>query len=128
MPHSNNPHDHDHGLLNDLPKLIGRRKALIALGGLGVVAVGGYGMLASAETLGTAADGSVCVSDAPETAGPYPADGTNAKAGQTINVLEQSGVIREDLRPSFAGMSPVADGLELTLELQLVNVNTACSP
>lgn len=93
-----------------------------------MLAAGGYAMLASAETTGTAADGSVCVSDAPETAGPFPADGTNAKAGQTVNVLEQSGVIREDLRPSFAGMTPTADGVELTLQLQLVNVNAACTP
>jgi protocatechuate 3,4-dioxygenase beta subunit len=128
MTQPNDSHEHDRGLRHDLPKLIQRRKALFALGGLGVLAAGGYGMFATAETTATASDGSTCVSDATETAGPYPADGTNAKAGQTVNVLEQSGVIREDLRPSFAGMTPVADGLKLTLALQLVNANAACTP
>lgn len=121
-------HDHDHGLLHDLPRLLGRRRALLVMGGAGAAAVMGFNLNAQAETSATSADGLVCVSDAPETAGPYPADGSNAKAGQTVNVLTHNGVIREDIRPSFAGMEPEADGLELTLELQLVNVNNACAP
>ncbi len=112
-------HDHDHGLRHDLPRLIGRRKALAFLG-----AAAGLGFAGPAA----AQDILSCVADAWETAGPYPADGTNAKAGQMINVLTQEGVIREDLRTSFAGMTPTADGLQLDVTLQLVNVNAACAP
>jgi len=122
-------HDHDHGLKHDMPAMFSRRNTLMTLAGVGAVAAfAGYRSFGQAETLTTASDGSVCVLDASETAGPYPADGTNAKAGQTVNVLDDSGVIREDLRPSFAGMTPTADGLELSLELQVLNVNNACTP
>ncbi len=111
-------HDHDHGLRHDLPRLIGRRRAL-ALLGLGAAALANPAM---------AADVLTCVADAIETEGPYPADGTNAKAGQTVNVLTQEGVIRNDLRTSFGGMTPTADGVPLEIELTLVDVNNACAP
>jgi protocatechuate 3,4-dioxygenase beta subunit len=49
------------------------------------------------------------------------------KDGQTVNALTQEGVIREDLRTSFGEMTPTAEGLELTLELDLVNAD-GCTP
>jgi len=116
---------HLHGLRRDLPQMLHRREALIALGGLGVLASGA--MIASPQTA-SAAGLATCVADAVETAGPFPADGTNVKAGQTVNVLTQSGVVRADIRPSFAGMSPVAEGLELTLKLHLQNTRDECAP
>ncbi len=45
-----------------------------------------------------------------ETAGPYPGDGSN---GPTV--LSASGVVRSDIRSSFAGLSGTADGVPLTL-------------
>ena len=112
-------HDHDHGLQHDLPRLIGRRKALMLLG-LGT----GIAMAAPA-----AAADLMCVADQQETAGPYPADGTNAKAGQTVNVLTQEGVIREDMRTSFGKYEgTTAEGVQLDMQLQLVNVNDNCTP
>lgn len=101
-------HDHDHGFAHDLPRMIGRRRLLTLLGGVG---------LAAATGLPAAALDAVALPW--ETAGPYPGDGSNAKAGQTVNVLTQEGVIREDLRPSFGTLTPVADGLQLDLELML---------
>jgi protocatechuate 3,4-dioxygenase beta subunit len=123
------PHDdiHDQGLAFDLQTLMQRRHVL-GLGALTVLAgcnpfSGGESTI-SAKTTG----GEVCVKDPAETSGPFPGDGTNAKAGQTVNVLTQSGVVREDIRTSFAGMSPVADGAQLDLVISLVNVSAACAP
>jgi protocatechuate 3,4-dioxygenase beta subunit len=47
-----------------------------------------------------------------ETAGPYPGDGSNGP-----DVLEQSGVVRSDIRSSFDGASGTAEGVPMTLEL-----------
>lgn len=114
-----NHHDdghHDGGFIEDLPKLLGRRRLLSLMGGLGLVSLSGVPAFAVE-----------CVALPSETAGPYPADGSNAKAGQVVNALTQEGVIREDLRTSFAGMTPTADGLQLDLELTLVNAD-GCTP
>jgi protocatechuate 3,4-dioxygenase beta subunit len=54
-----------------------------------------------------------------ETGGPYPADGTNGP-----NALTQSGVVRNDIRSSFAGYSGTADGVLLDIELTLVDADT----
>lgn len=102
------PHDHDLGFKHDLPQLIGRRRLLSLLGGAGLASVAA-----------SPASAMNCVAVPWETAGPYPGDGTNTKNGQTVNVLTQSGVIREDIRPSFAGYSTLADGVRLDLEITL---------
>lgn len=119
----------DRGLRFDLRTLQTRRGALLALG---LVGAGGYlalrGIGGEANATGIAADGSVCVADPAETAGPFPGDGTNSKDGATVNALQQSGVVRQDLRPSFNGMTPVAEGVQLDLVITLVNVNAACAP
>lgn len=112
-------HDDDHfdgGFREDLPRLLGRRRLLSIMGGLGLVSLSGVPAMALD-----------CVALPWETAGPYPADGSNVKAGQVVNALTQEGVIREDLRTSFAGMTPTADGLQLDLELTLVNAD-GCTP
>ena len=57
-----------------------------------------------------------------ETQGPFPADGSN---GPTV--LPLSGVVRSDIRSSFAGLSGTAQGVPLTIELTIVSVST-CSP
>lgn len=132
-PHQDNDHHatghHDRGLGFDLRSILSRRNAVV---GLGLVGVGGYlalrGFGAQANATGIAADGSVCVADPTETAGPFPGDGTNSKDGSTVNALQQSGIVREDIRPSFNGLTPVADGVQLDLVLTLVNVNAACAP
>lgn len=125
--------DHDRGLAFDLRTLASRRSA-IAVFGLGTVAVlaagsfGGPPDDAEANTAGTAADGSACVKDPGETAGPFPGDGTNVRDGQTVNVLTESGVVRQDLRPSFGGMTGDADGVRIDLTLTLVSVKAGCAP
>jgi protocatechuate 3,4-dioxygenase beta subunit len=128
------PHDHDRGFAFDIMTMSSRRGVVA---GLGVLAAGALGLLAfrggpfggaQANVLGTAADGSTCLADPTETAGPFPADGTNAKAGQTINVLNESGVMREDIRTSFAGQTAVADGVPMAIRIKLVSVGNACAP
>ncbi len=54
-----------------------------------------------------------------ETAGPFPGDGSNGP-----DVLSQTGVVRNDIRSSFAGLSGIADGVPLTIELTLVSAST----
>lgn len=113
---SHDSHDHDGGFAADLPALLGRRSLLALLGGAGLTGLSGCAA--------TALD---CVALPWETAGPYPADGTNSRAGQVINVLTEAGVIRSDLRPSFAGKSGVAAGVPLALGLTLQNA-AGCTP
>ena len=115
MTHHHDDH-FDGGFAADLPRLLGRRRLLSLMGGLGLLSFSGAPALALE-----------CVALPWETAGPYPADGSNVKAGQVVNALTQEGVIREDLRTSFGGMTPTADGLQLDLELTLVNAD-GCTP
>lgn len=56
-----------------------------------------------------------------ETAGPYPGDGSNG-----ANVLNLTGVVRSDIRSSFAGLTGTADGVPLTINLTIVSASS-CS-
>ena len=77
---------------------------------------------ATTTTTGGTAN-ATCASRIPEeTQGPYPGDGSN---GPTV--LGQSGVVRSDIRSSFAGLSGSADGVPLTLVLTIVSAST-CAP
>ena len=131
------PTDDDHGpegLAADLRTLATRRRALAVLGLTGLGVAGGWAILsgaagrAEATVSGTAADGSVCVEPAAETAGPFPGDGTNSRAGQTVNVLTETGIRRTDLRPSFGGLNGTAEGLPLQVEIRLIDVANGCAP
>lgn len=62
-----------------------------------------------------------------ETAGPYPGDGSNTSNGQVANALALSGIVRSDIRSSVGGVTGTAQGIPLTLQLQLVNVNGSCA-
>lgn len=82
--------------------------------------VGGSG------TGSTPATGS-CAVIPEETGGPYPADGTNSNGSGLTSVLNQAGVVRSDIRSSFAGASAVAAGVPLTIKLQIVNASASCT-
>ncbi len=126
--HDDHPDHGPEGLAADLPHLT-RRRLLVTGLALGGAAISVWAVRGGAATVtGTAADGSDCVSNPAETEGPFPADGTNVRAGQTVNILTESGVIREDIRTSIGGMTPVATGVPVTLEITLVDVNRACAP
>ncbi len=77
----------------------------------------------STGTTGTTGTGSTACSTVPqETAGPYPGDGSNGP-----DVLSLSGVVRSDIRSSFAGLQGTADGVPLTIALTIVSAST-CAP
>ena len=64
-----------------------------------------------------------CVAKVPEeTAGPFPGDSSNGP-----NVLNQTGVVRGDIRSSFAGLSGTAAGIPLAIELTIVSASS-CTP
>jgi protocatechuate 3,4-dioxygenase beta subunit len=112
---------HDLGLKADLAmwlrSSLGRRYILQ----LGLV---GLGTLLSNHFVAQVAS---CVGEIPEeTAGPFPADGSSASQ-QNLNILQQSGIIRSDIRSSLS-TGNIAEGVPFTIQLQLVNVNANCSP
>ena len=111
---------------------VGRRRFIK----MGVTALALFlaGCNSSEETTETAVSdastdttGEVCVTEIPgETAGPYPADGSQA-SNQTLNALALSGIVRSDIRTSL-GTNNTAEGIPCTIELTLVNTNDDCAP
>lgn len=91
--------------------------------------IGRRGMLGLtlAGLLAPAARAAVRVALPQETNGPYPGDGTNEFQGRAVNVLTESGILRSDIRPSFGAMTPVAEGIALTLTIILTEAGT-CAP
>jgi protocatechuate 3,4-dioxygenase beta subunit len=111
------PHEElvDQGLGFDVDTLLSRRRLLAVLG-LGAAAVGVAACGADGSTSSSASSASSAGSSAgeipDETAGPYPGDGSNGP-----DVLEQSGIVRSDIRSSFGEYSGTAEGVPTTLEL-----------
>lgn len=70
---------------------------------------------------GTGTSKASCGTIPQETAGPYPADGTNG-----ANALTRSGIVRSDIRSSL-NTGNTAAGVALTIILKLVNTNNACA-
>ncbi len=61
-----------------------------------------------------------------ETAGPYPADGSQTSS-KVLNALTLSGIVRSDIRTSL-GTGNAAPGIPTTLVLTLVDVNNKNAP
>jgi len=135
--HHDDDHDDHGGLHRDLlatGAVMNRRRLLrfAARAGMGAGALqllgcgGSSSPTAPTETVttgGTTSGGSACLTRIPpETAGPYPGDGSNGP-----NVLGLTGVVRNDIRSSFAGLSGTADGVPLTVALTIVSSAT-CAP
>ncbi|WP_404393287.1 intradiol ring-cleavage dioxygenase [Humibacillus xanthopallidus] len=145
--HGNEIEDHDRGLVYDLQTLVDRRRALTLFGGLGVAgalaacsagtsstsmttsAASGStspagttstaGAATSAATSSTTTDADLV--EAPdETAGPYPGDGYNGQ-----NVLDDSGIVRRDIRSSFGSSTTTAEGVPLTIKLTVKDLATS---
>ncbi|ASW54509.1 intradiol ring-cleavage dioxygenase [Plantactinospora sp. KBS50] len=118
----------DQGLGFDLGTLTGRRQILRALGlgavALGTAACGGTSSGSTASAGGTSAAGAAGTTEIPdETAGPYPGDGSNGP-----DVLEQSGIVRSDIRSSFGTASGTAEGVPMTLELTILDMANGNAP
>ncbi|HET8970089.1 MAG TPA: hypothetical protein VFN19_03440, partial [Candidatus Nanopelagicales bacterium] len=113
----------DQGLVFDVATLVSRRRLLAILGvGAGAAGLAACGVSAPAGSRAAAsADNSVEIPD--ETAGPYPGDGSNGP-----NVLEQSGIVRSDIRSSFGTGSATAAGVPFEFELTIVDLANGGAP
>ncbi|MGC4062831.1 MAG: intradiol ring-cleavage dioxygenase [Aquabacterium sp.] len=90
-------------------------------------ASGGTSSGSSTTTTTTTTASGACSVINEETAGPYPGDGSNTANGGIANALSLSGIVRSDIRTSIGGASGTADGVPLTVQLTLVNVNGSCA-
>jgi protocatechuate 3,4-dioxygenase beta subunit len=125
--------EEDRGLVYDLQTLVNRRKVLGLFGGLGaaglLAACGGSdqssGTTATTSTASSASGAtsggtSGDLTEVPdETGGPYPADGSNGP-----DVLDDSGIVRTDIRSSFGSSKTTAEGVPLTIKLTVRDVST----
>lgn len=129
----NHDDDHDLGLPHDLERLLSRRTALTLLGSAAATGLAGGDFLpftnrAKAEAIAKSADGSECVAHPRQTAGPFPADGSNRAHGTLANVLADSGIVRVDMRPNLDKSGAPAPGVALGLTISLVDVGKNCAP
>jgi len=131
----------EQGLERHVAKLVGRRRALQLLGVGGVAALVGCGSddddggssttnaadggttTTAASTDSTTTSSATCASLPEETAGPFPGDGSNGP-----NVLSESGVVRQDIRSSFGSSTTTAEGVPLTVELAVLDLQNGCAP
>jgi protocatechuate 3,4-dioxygenase beta subunit len=115
----------DQGLGFDIGTLLSRRSMLTLLG-LGTASVG---LAACASSSGVSPSSPSASTGTPsgeipdETAGPYPGDGSNGP-----DVLDQSGIVRSDIRSSFGESSGTAEGVPMTLELTISNLASNGAP
>ncbi|WP_102193895.1 intradiol ring-cleavage dioxygenase [Microbacterium aurantiacum] len=129
--------DEDHrGLVHDIRTMVNRRRALGIFGGVAATALlaacapvassdgGSSGAPNGSGTPGGApqaeGDGATVEGEVPdETAGPYPADGSNG-----VNVLDDSGIVRRDIRSSFGSSTTTAEGIPLEIVLTVRDAAT----
>ena len=124
----------DQGAAFDIRTLVTRR-GILGLAGLGVGAMvlaacapsGGGSTSESTSTSDTGTTSGSSTTTAAgeipdETAGPYPGDGSNGP-----DVLEDSGIVRQDITTSIDGSATV-DGIPLTFEFQVVDLANGSVP
>jgi protocatechuate 3,4-dioxygenase beta subunit len=114
----------DQGLRFDVDTLLSRRRMLAFLGigtatlGLAACGAGSSSTSSSSSSASSSSAGAGAGSEIPdETAGPYPGDGSNGP-----DVLEQSGIVRSDIRSSLGELSGTAEGVPMTLELTVADL------
>jgi protocatechuate 3,4-dioxygenase beta subunit len=130
--HGREIEESDRGLVYDLQTLVDRRKVLGLFGGLSasalLAACGGSGAGGSAGATGSGSGATTSSSSAgggdlavvpEETAGPFPGDGSNGP-----NVLDDSEIVRSDIRSSFGSSTTTADGVPLTIKLTVRDAGT----
>ncbi len=121
----------DQGLAFDVETILDRRRMLKLIGfsslSAGIFVLTGCGpsgasagaSASAGSSSGTAAD---CAVIPEETGGPFPADGSNGP-----DVLNQSGVVRNDIRSSFGEFSGTAAGVPLTIKLAIQDMSNDCA-
>ena len=137
--------DHDRGLLFDLRTLVDRRRALSLFGGLGVAGASrpaaparrrrrAHGRTAAATAAASAAT-STTTTDAttePDRRGTRRGAGRDGRPlpGRRLerpNVLDDSGIVRSDIRRSFGSSTTAAQGVPLTIELTVADAATGAA-
>jgi protocatechuate 3,4-dioxygenase beta subunit len=120
--HTTGRHDHDEhgeGLHEDLVTLASRRDALKLFGAGGAAAI--------LTTLGVGAGAARAKTPTAvvptETAGPYPGDGSNGP-----DVLDDSGIVRHDIRRSFGDRRTLATGVPLRVNLTVTDASKDYAP
>lgn len=110
--------EEDRGLVYDMTTLVNRRVALGLFGGISVATLLAACAPAAVTPTAVATDGTTTTPDGDlvevpdETGGPYPGDGSNG-----VNVLDDSGIVRSDIRSSFGASTVTAAGVPLTIVL-----------
>lgn len=130
--HDEEPHEDYGGLHRDLVATGARmsRRNILAMaarfgasaGALQLLGCSTSSSLTGTEETNNGSGNPTCAKIPTETAGPYPGDGSNG-----ANVLNVTGVVRNDIRSSFGTLSGTAAGVPLTIALTLVNAST-CVP
>lgn len=114
------------GLAHDTAAMLalaGRRRSLRWL-----LAAATLPLAGCERAFGTAPAGAAsCPAIPDETGGPYPADGSNRGPRGVVNALALAGIVRPDIRRG-AGGGAQAQGIALTLTLQVVNAADRCQP
>lgn len=127
--------EEDRGLVYDVRTLVNRRVALGLFGGVAVTtllaACAPEATSSSPTATATPTDSATPTPTATaestgpltevpdETAGPYPGDGSNG-----INVLDDSGIVRRDIRSSFGSSTTTAQGVPLEIRLTVRDAAT----
>ena len=123
----------DQGLQFDVTTLLSRRGMLGAFG----VTAGALALAACSATAGGSSSPTTATSSGSstgttssdlteipdETAGPYPGDGSNGP-----DVLEESGIVRSDIRSSFGTSTTIAEGVPLTFTLTVLDIANGGAP
>ena len=109
--------DHGDGLHEDLVRLATRRDALrIFSAGSATAILAAFG---ASQALAATPAGEVPT----ETAGPYPGDGSNGP-----DVLDDSGIVRHDIRRSFGDSRTLARGIPLRVNLTVTDASKDYAP
>jgi len=137
------PIDEDHrGLVYDVQTMINRRRALGIFGGVALTSLlAACGAQPTDAATSPAADDTAAPTAAPspsassaqaasgpleevpdETGGPFPGDGSNG-----VNVLDDSGIVRSDIRSSFGSSTTAAQGVPLTIALTVRDAATGAA-
>ena len=119
----------DQGLAFDVATLMSRRRLLGLFGaGAGSALLAACGSStgqdaasnassSSSSSASRSASASSLTEIPDETAGPYPGDGSNGP-----DVLEESGIVRRDIRSSFGASTTTAAGVPLTIEFTILDM------
>lgn len=123
------PHASSGSLRPDLERLRSRRTVLGWLGAVAAAPLAACSTGSASDnssdtaTSGWSMDDDTCAEIPPETAGPFPGDGSNGP-----DALGMDDIVRSDIRSSIGDATGTASGVLLRLRMRLVDVDAGCAP